>query len=125
MQCDLFPSDVAVLPSLSGAIFVNHILTVGEPLTFTNFDVTGGRPKPKVIWYKDEVQIRAVNLHNVTVSDVGMYKVVAENEAGSVVHYADVKVNPGNYLMSNSYQRNWTERHRHPTLYIFSNCMHS
>jgi len=84
---------------LRGDVFHKHVLNVGEPLVFTNFDVTGGKPNPKVTWYKDDVEIPARAPCNVTLADAGTYKVVAENEAGRGEHYADVKVNAGSYLI--------------------------
>jgi len=74
------------------------LLKLGEPLTFTNFRVTGGKPKPEVKWYKDDAEIPAGAPWSATAVDAGTYKVVAENVFGSDVHYAYVKGNTGDYF---------------------------
>jgi len=76
-------------------VFENLLIYVGEQLAFTNLDVTGDDTKPTVTWYKDDVEISAFVPRTATTADAGKYKVVAENEAGSDVHYCNVKVTAG------------------------------
>jgi len=93
LMTNIFPYDVVVRPTLSGDRYVSLNVSSGEPVTFTNFNVIGGYPTPKVTWYKDDVEIPAGALSSATAADAGRYKVVADNEAGSDVHYVDVDVN--------------------------------
>jgi len=91
----LFLSGVTGPPSLSGNVFENVLLNLGEPLTFTNFRISAGKPTPTVTWYRNGVVIPAFVPRTATAADAGKYKVVAENEAGSDVHYCNVKVTAG------------------------------
>jgi len=88
----VFPCCVTVRPTLSGDRYVSLTVNSGETLTFPNFDVIGGYPTPKVTWYKGDAEIPSGAPSSATAADAGRYKVVAENEAGSDVHYVDVDV---------------------------------
>jgi len=91
-ELNVFACCVTVRPTLSGSRYVSLTVNSGETLSFTNFDVIGGYPTPKVTWYKEDAEIPSGAPSSATADDAGRYKVVAENEAGSDVHYVDVDV---------------------------------